>query len=63
MPVQVVQAVRHYARAVICWLYWTTDASTYDPMLKKGLHRVWLDGLVKPLRQAPPASRSRSPLN
>jgi hypothetical protein len=39
-------AARAAALTTIRYLYWTTDASTYDPMLKEGMRRAWLDGLT-----------------
>lgn len=44
---RLVGAVQHITRETIRYLYWTTDASTYDPMLKEGVQRVWLDGWMR----------------
>jgi len=63
MFTQVTCAVRNFARATIRWLYWTTDASTYDPMLRKGLQRAWFDGLLTHTQHAQPPRATPSDLN
>lgn len=56
---KLIGAAREAARTTIRYLYWTTDASTHDPMLKKGMQRAWFDGLTTkdPRFQRDPVAR------